>query len=303
MEARVESLENTVGLMDDKINNLEQSFRGIDREVRTVREMLGVSMEQMEDMKRALQALSSGNAQIREDTPQIQTGRRSSESGREPNRFRRLEMPIFSGEDPMGWLFRMERYFTVNGVEEYEKMDAAVVCLEERTLKWYQWLETRQRVQGWPEFRRLLLSRFRNSQNKSDLEELLSIRQTSSVTDYIERFEEISAPLEGVQEAVLVSAFRNGLHADIRAELRLLKVEGLTEVLEMAQSIEERNTVIEQSRGNQMIGGTRNISGSRWVGARPIGSRVTQSTDSARVERVFQPTRPWEGRKRDDARD
>lgn len=44
--------------------------------------------------------------------------------------FRKLEIPLFSGDDPLGWIFRAERYFKVNKVTEGEKRDAAVLCFE-----------------------------------------------------------------------------------------------------------------------------------------------------------------------------
>ena len=34
------------------------------------------------------------------------------------NRWRNLELPIFDGEDPMGWLIKIERYFRLRAVRE-----------------------------------------------------------------------------------------------------------------------------------------------------------------------------------------
>lgn len=53
-------------------------------------------------------------------------------------------MPIFSGENPDGWLFRVERYFEVNGLTEREKLGAIVVSLDGDALSWYQWTEARK---------------------------------------------------------------------------------------------------------------------------------------------------------------
>lgn len=44
---------------------------------------------------------------------------------------RKLETPIFSGENPDGWwLFQEERYFEVNGLTEKEKLGAVGVSLD-----------------------------------------------------------------------------------------------------------------------------------------------------------------------------
>ncbi|KAL9409374.1 hypothetical protein AB3S75_047714 [Citrus x aurantiifolia] len=44
-------------------------------------------------------------------------------------------MPIFEGEDAYGWVYRVERYFTINGLSEREKLMAATLCLEGRRLR------------------------------------------------------------------------------------------------------------------------------------------------------------------------
>ncbi|EXB75614.1 hypothetical protein L484_026090 [Morus notabilis] len=45
----------------------------------------------------------------------VHPGQGSAPIGGE-SRFRRMEIPLFSGDDPLGWLFRLERYFQVQGV-------------------------------------------------------------------------------------------------------------------------------------------------------------------------------------------
>ncbi|KAA0062917.1 histone-lysine N-methyltransferase ASHR1 isoform X3 [Cucumis melo var. makuwa] len=38
------------------------------------------------------------------------------------NKFKKVEMPVFNGEDPDSWLFRAERYFQIHKLSESEKM-------------------------------------------------------------------------------------------------------------------------------------------------------------------------------------
>ncbi|RDX80407.1 Retrovirus-related Pol polyprotein, partial [Mucuna pruriens] len=51
---------------------------------------------------------------------------------------RRLEVPYFTGEDPNGWIHRVERYFDINHILEEEKVLAASICLEGKALNWFQ---------------------------------------------------------------------------------------------------------------------------------------------------------------------
>lgn len=82
---------------------------------------------------------------------------------KEVGKYRKLQLPIFDGEDPIGWLFRVERYFRINAVAEMERLEAAIVCLEGKALNWYQWVETRAPIREWSEFKQELLRRFHPS--------------------------------------------------------------------------------------------------------------------------------------------
>ncbi|WMV41857.1 hypothetical protein MTR67_035242 [Solanum verrucosum] len=60
--------------------------------------------------------------------------------------------------------FRVERYFAVNEIFEAEKLKATCVCLEGKALNWYYWIESRQPMLTWEDFKRELLNRFRHFQ-------------------------------------------------------------------------------------------------------------------------------------------
>ncbi|KAF1869986.1 hypothetical protein Lal_00017565 [Lupinus albus] len=55
------------------------------------------------------------------------------------DRWRKLEIPIFLGEDAYGWVQKLERYFTLKAISEEEMMQATTVALEGKALSWYQW--------------------------------------------------------------------------------------------------------------------------------------------------------------------
>ena len=74
-------------------------------------------------------------------------------------RVRKLKMLIFESEDAYGWVYRVERYFAINGLSEGEKLMAAALCLEGKTLMWFQWRE-QQPLTPWGEFKDRLLRGF-----------------------------------------------------------------------------------------------------------------------------------------------
>lgn len=76
-------------------------------------------------------------------------------------KYRKLDMPLFDGEDPDGWILRVERYFSFYRLSEEEKMEAAIVGMEGEALSWYQWEHRRRPIRVWAELRELLLKQFR----------------------------------------------------------------------------------------------------------------------------------------------
>lgn len=68
-------------------------------------------------------------------------------------RYRKLDMPIFEGTDPDGWILRIERYFSFYRLTETEKLEAVVVGLEGDALRWFQWENKRRPIRRWDELR------------------------------------------------------------------------------------------------------------------------------------------------------
>lgn len=57
---------------------------------------------------------------------------------------RKLEMPIFSGDNQDGWLFPTERYFEVTGLTKKEKMGVVIASLDGDALLRLQWAEAKE---------------------------------------------------------------------------------------------------------------------------------------------------------------
>lgn len=76
------------------------------------------------------------------------------------NKFKKVEMPVFSGVDPDGWLFRAERYFHIHKLTELEKMTVAVISFDGVALDWYQAQEERDSFADWKNLKKQLLMHF-----------------------------------------------------------------------------------------------------------------------------------------------
>ncbi|KAI0501936.1 hypothetical protein KFK09_016881 [Dendrobium nobile] len=196
---------------------------------------------------------------------------------RTDTRMRKLKVPVFEGEDAYGWVYRVERYFAVNGVTEEEKLMAVPICLEGKSLAWFQWIEGRQPIRSWEEFKDLLLHRFRVSSEGTHYEQFMSLVQEGTVAEYRERFELLSGRLRGMPDDAMEGNFMKGLKPYIRAAIRVVNPRGIVGIMETAQLVEDK----------QKADQTRKSGGSHPTYRSPLmleGPKVTATTHPEEVK-------------------
>ncbi|KAJ1404260.1 hypothetical protein SESBI_26727 [Sesbania bispinosa] len=74
--------------------------------------------------------------------------------------WRKLEIPLFSGDDAYGWVNRVERYFNLKGVLEQERLQAVMVAMEGKTLSWFRWWRFCRSNPSWEDFKAAVISKF-----------------------------------------------------------------------------------------------------------------------------------------------
>ncbi|KAL2904878.1 Galactocerebrosidase [Bienertia sinuspersici] len=82
-------------------------------------------------------------------------------------RYKKLDLPLFDGTNPDGWIIRAKRYFNFYRLLAEEKVEAAVVALEGDALLWYQWEHKRKPIRLWEEMKGMILKLFRSTSTGS----------------------------------------------------------------------------------------------------------------------------------------
>ncbi|KAJ1381715.1 hypothetical protein SESBI_44900 [Sesbania bispinosa] len=82
----------------------------------------------------------------------------SGEGARE-DRWRRLEIPLFSGDDAYGWVNRVERHFNLKGVLKQERLQAVMVAMEGRALSWFRWWRFCVSNPSWEDFKAAVIKK------------------------------------------------------------------------------------------------------------------------------------------------
>lgn len=99
---------------------------------------------------------------------------------------------------------------------------------------------------NWDDFKRRLLMRFRLSQDGTLHEQFLAIRQEGTIAEYRRDFELLLAPLQRLSMEALESTFVKGLRPEVKPELRLMFPNGLGQIMELVQLIEDLNTIVKR---------------------------------------------------------
>ena len=80
----------------------------------------------------------------------------------ERNKLKKVEMPVFNGNNPDLWLFRANRYFQIHKLTDSEKMTVSVISFDGPTLDWYRSQEPRHKFTDWSNLKGRLLERCRS---------------------------------------------------------------------------------------------------------------------------------------------
>nr|GEY85139.1 hypothetical protein [Tanacetum cinerariifolium] len=109
------------------------------------------------------------------------------------HRMRKLKMSVFDGEDAYGWIYRVERYFEIQGLPHQEQLRATALCMEGEALSWYRWE--------------------------------CGTNSIPFAQAYVVLFEKLACQFVGVTEIVMEATFTKGLKSALRAAIGVVNLE------------------------------------------------------------------------------
>jgi hypothetical protein len=132
-----------------------------------------------------------------------------------------VEFPDFDGSSPKLWVKNCENYFDLYDVPDSRKSKIASMHLISNAAFWAQSLDFSLRDLPWVELSKLVCDRFEKDQHDYLLRQFFHVKQTNSVSEYIEKFDtivhQILAHDPKFNSATVTNRFIDGLRDDIRA--------------------------------------------------------------------------------------
>ena len=152
----------------------------------------------------------------------------------------KLDVPLFDGTNPNGWIFKINQFFDYHQTPPQERLTIASFYMEGRALAWFQWMQSNGQLTSWPVFLQALQLRFAQSPYDDPTGALFKLTQQGSVSTYLFEFEELANRVVGLPQAVLLTCFVAGLSPEIRREVQILQPLTLAQAAGLARIQEEK---------------------------------------------------------------
>ena len=144
-----------------------------EKEIRELKEMMLSLFKSMENLSEEIK--ESNRAKLREESCASEGSRLKGKgnvgetdmtlgfAGGSSNKskYKKLEMPVFNGENPESWIYRAEHYFEINKLAGEEKVKVAVVSFRSDALNWFLWSNNRKKMMSWEDLKRRMFEHFK----------------------------------------------------------------------------------------------------------------------------------------------
>ncbi|KAL4363523.1 hypothetical protein GQ457_04G038370 [Hibiscus cannabinus] len=168
----------------------------------------------------------------------------------------KIELNMFEGQNPRGWVRKCQKYFAIFDIPEGQKLEIASMYLSGKAETWFDGYIMQKHRATWHEFTADLCHRFCDKAYHDVIEEFNKLMQRSTVEEYQERFEELKPFMlqhnPHLEEGYFVSSFISGLKEDIKHRVRVHEPRVLADAYrkaklhELAMEIEGRKYKYQQ---------------------------------------------------------
>ncbi|CAA7030593.1 unnamed protein product [Microthlaspi erraticum] len=173
----------TVKECEDRITQLEGSLGEVRGEVSAIK----AGCESMSSRLGALETQMTSFAQILSRIEANTSSGHGQTSGTKSSSLDspQIDMPVFDGRLPYGWIARVERFFRLGQYAEEEKLELVCLCLDGAVLNWFNSEVVNVPFSDWENFKQRLLVRFTLAIDDEPGKCLLCIQQTGEIVEYI----------------------------------------------------------------------------------------------------------------------
>jgi hypothetical protein len=224
--------------MGDRIDALETHMETVTTALQSLASQMQQHAQQMHQQSLILTELSKhiGKKGV---TQEGETSSGDSVQSESRLAGKKVKLPLFNGDDPVGWITRAEIYFDVQNTVDDMRVKLARLSMEGSTIHWFNLLMETEDALSWEKLKRALIARYGGRRLENTFEELSTLRQKGSVEDFVEAFELLSSQVGRLPEEQYLGYFMSGLKPQIRRRVRTLNPRSRMEMMRIAKDVEE----------------------------------------------------------------
>ncbi|VFQ93729.1 unnamed protein product [Cuscuta campestris] len=193
----------------------------------------------------------------------------------------RVDAPRFGGEDPTGWIFRVQKYFDYFLTPDAERMQLVPMLIDHPASEWLRYYQANNCGASWEDFLVVVQQRFDPDYYENYVGLLSKLQQTTTVMDYQSAFEALLNKVSGVPEPTLVAMYVAGLKQPTQREVNLRNPSSLQATFSLAREL----AACHQEQA------TTSYSSSRR-GWQPRRSLPSSSSSASPVQHAVRPSLP-----------
>ncbi|KAF5480441.1 hypothetical protein F2P56_001190 [Juglans regia] len=231
-----------------RLNDLQEDFTSLKKSTESQLSTFGVELlairKQMDIMMQQFSSWASdlkmGNVKQSNNNGENDGQQMVLHSGEFLPRFVRLDFPVFDGEDPHAWLYKIKQFFIFHNTLPEHRLRLVSIHMAGKALIWFQGLDESGLLGEWEEFVHALLICFGPCSLEDPMEPLTRLRQEGTVEEYKSAFELIVNRYRRLSEMDKLSCFISGLKDDIRLTVKMFNPTTLITAYRLARIQEER---------------------------------------------------------------
>lgn len=116
---------------------------------------------------------------------------------------RKIEIPLFDGENAESWVLRVEQYFELCEFLEEGKLLTVRMCFDGEALLWYRWEHDWNPFVSWEKMKYRVLEKFSTSYEMTARERLMTLKQEGTVRKYCQNFISVATNAPEIPDEVL----------------------------------------------------------------------------------------------------
>lgn len=150
----------------------------------------------------------------------------------------KLAFPIFDSKNPRIWKDKCENYFEILNTPDFMKLVITSMHMDGNSTRWLQVYKLKNGLGSWEQFIKVVEEKFGANEYRTALGELMELKQTASVEEYISAFEmqyQLTMLNTGLGDMFFLRTFVKGLVPKLRTTLQSLVPKTLERALLVAK--------------------------------------------------------------------